>query len=79
MIRFLDKSARGTRTLTVAAGRVGEVQAEHPERTTVRNVGAWDVGFREWPSVGAARTAVRMACSGVNPDGLRMMRPEDRS
>lgn len=79
MIRFLDKRANGTRTLTVPAGRTGEVIAEHPERTTVRNVGAWDVGYREWQSAGAARTAVRMARSGVNPANLRMMRPEDRS
>lgn len=62
MIRYLDRTASGTRTLTVPVGRLADVTVEHPERTSTRSAG-WDVELREWPSAGAMLTAYRMGQS----------------
>lgn len=77
MIRYLGRTARGTRTLTVPVGRLADVTVEHPERTSTRSAG-WDVELREWPSAGAMLTAYRMARNGPNPRNMRPWRPEDR-
>jgi hypothetical protein len=50
------------RTLTLPGGRMMEHKPAHPERTAYRNHGGmdFDVTVREWPSVGAMQTTIRM-------------------
>lgn len=78
MIRYLGRTVNGTRELVVPVGRLSDVTIEHPDRTTTRNAGDWDVAIREWPSRGAMLTAYRMARSGTNPRNLRPWLREDR-
>lgn len=77
MIRYLGRTASGTRTLTVPVGRLADVTVEHPERTSIRSAG-WDVELREWSSAGAMLAAYRMARRGTNPRNLRPWLREDR-
>jgi hypothetical protein len=70
---MITYGGRKGRVMVVPLGRLPDVAIDHPERTTTRSAG-WDIELREWPSEGAARQAVRMADSGTNPRGLRMIR-----
>jgi hypothetical protein len=47
MLTYLGRKGR---VLVVPPGRLADVAIPHPERTTTRSAGAWDVELREWPS-----------------------------